>query len=335
MSLGNALLSVLLLYCATRAGKLIIARQKLARVLGFDSFAHKSLSRKVIKTPQQVQDLLLETARCVAHQADTEADLLRSVKASLLEAAEDAGGHAVQKKVNNRIYASTRAGSKNKSSEELDCVALFPWDEGYLINSYKSITSSNRARDAAASSATGNSGPSASVEAGAELAEFLSVPSCMNGLRFVCAKVFGIVMRAEEVSPEEEWTAGGQSGDLLKCSFTGPQGEPLGFIYFDLYARKNKFSGAAHFTIRCGCTNTYAPGSGSGSGSGEQQLPVVALVMNFPRGALLSMQALETFYHESGHALHSLLSRTKFQHLSGTRGSTDFAEVSERGRSVC
>jgi intermediate peptidase len=53
----------------------------------------------------------------------------------------------------------------------------------------------------------------------------------------------------------------------------------------------------------------------------------VALVFNFPRDANLSMQALETFYHEVGHAMHSLLSRTKFQHLSGTRGSTDFVEV--------
>ena len=32
-------------------------------------------------------------------------------------------------------------------------------------------------------------------------------------------------------------------------------------------------------------------------------------------------------YHEWGHALHSLFSRTIFQHLSGTRGAVDFVEV--------
>lgn len=41
----------------------------------------------------------------------------------------------------------------------------------------------------------------------------------------------------------------------------------------------------------------------------------------------LSLHELETFFHEWGHALHSLLSRTTFQHLSGTRGPLDAVEV--------
>ena len=36
---------------------------------------------------------------------------------------------------------------------------------------------------------------------------------------------------------------------------------------------------------------------------------------------------LETMFHEYGHALHAVMSRTKYQHLSGTRGPTDFVEV--------
>lgn len=84
------------------------------------------------------------------------------------------------------------------------------------------------------------------------------------------------------------------------------------------------------------------------------QLPRVALVCNFSSGSLMHSE-VETLLHEmvrkrrlrltndalpacagptsppllslQGHALHSALSRTEFQHLSGTRGSLDFVEA--------
>ncbi|CAI7866064.1 unnamed protein product, partial [Closterium sp. NIES-54] len=59
---------------------------------------------------------------------------------------------------------------------------------------------------------------------------------------------------------------------------------------------------------------------------------VVALVCNFAASSrsspcLLAHHDVETLFHEFGHALHSLLSRTAFQHLSGTRAALDFVEV--------
>ncbi|CBI24550.3 unnamed protein product, partial [Vitis vinifera] len=59
---------------------------------------------------------------------------------------------------------------------------------------------------------------------------------------------------------------------------------------------------------------------------------VVALVCNFAgsrssSSAKLNHWEVETLFHEFGHALHSLLSRTDYQHFSGTRVVLDLAET--------
>ncbi|XP_027331078.1 mitochondrial intermediate peptidase, mitochondrial isoform X2 [Abrus precatorius] len=59
---------------------------------------------------------------------------------------------------------------------------------------------------------------------------------------------------------------------------------------------------------------------------------IVALVCNFsgsqnPSAVRLNPSEVETLFHEFGHALHSLLSRTDYQHFSGTRAVLDFAEI--------
>lgn len=87
-----------------------------------------------------------------------------------------------------------------------------------------------------------------------------------------------------------------------------------------------KFAGAAHYTLRCG---RALPGGGFSA-------PSVALVASFggvragaggaPTGSLAPGD-LAVLLHEAGHALHSLLSRTTHQHLSGTRGPLDAVEV--------
>ncbi|KAK5686082.1 Mitochondrial intermediate peptidase [Elasticomyces elasticus] len=73
-------------------------------------------------------------------------------------------------------------------------------------------------------------------------------------------------------------------------------------------------------------------------GNALYQLPTIALICDFAlpphsssasnhRPSLLSFREVTTLFHEMGHALHSICGRTGMQNVSGTRCATDFAEL--------
>mmetsp|Transcript_4950 Transcript_4950/g.16151 ORF Transcript_4950/g.16151 Transcript_4950/m.16151 type:complete len:345 (+) Transcript_4950:102-1136(+) len=151
---------------------------------------------------------------------------------------------------------------------------------------------------------------------GSAVAKYLSMDGVLEGIGALLQQSMGVAMSPVELAPGEGWAPG-----IRKMALSHGDRGPLGHIYLDLLPRPHKFSHNAHFTIRCGRSR---PGGG-------YRAPLVALVCNFSGGggpgSLLSHSELETLIHELGHALHSLLSRTRYQHMSGTRGALDFVET--------
>ncbi|CAL0302561.1 unnamed protein product [Lupinus luteus] len=196
-----------------------------------------------------------------------------------------------------------------KAKEELELIKKFkrdrcgqsdgdlrPWDEAYYMTMMKSSTYKL----------------DSSV-----VASYFSLSNCLEGLKVLVQSLFGATFHNIPLTAGESWDP-----QVLKLSLHHPEEGDLGYLYLDLYSRKGKYPGCAHFAIKGGRRISQS----------EYQLPVVALVCNFsgsrnPSSVRLNHSEVETLFHEFGHALHSLLSRTDYQHFSGTRVVLDFAEI--------
>ena len=109
--------------------------------------------------------------------------------------------------------------------------------------------------------------------------------------------------------------------DLIIFSINSKEQIPkkLGYLYFDLFPRKEKTMGGWVYSLRPKINN---------------KLPIVGIIANNRRSVtnkiedtFLSLYETETIFHECGHALHIILTETKFRSISGINVLWDFVEV--------
>jgi len=103
---------------------------------------------------------------------------------------------------------------------------------------------------------------------------------------------------------------------------TEADGSLVGFLYTDYFPRAGKRPGA--------WMNNISPQYIDANGVDHR--PVIINVGNFNKPtagnpSLLSMDDVETLFHEFGHALHGLLSKAHYKSLGGTNTPRDFVEL--------
>lgn len=146
-----------------------------------------------------------------------------------------------------------------------------------------------------------------------ELKPYFKFENVRDGIFYVANRLYGITFTPLNNVPVPDPEA-----QAFECK--DADGTQLGVIFMDMFARPGLKRGGAWCTgYREQCYQ-----------DGKRVLPIVSIVGNFTRGngdapALLSPDEVETFFHEFGHALQSLLQDVRYAgNASMTR---DFVEL--------
>ncbi len=148
-----------------------------------------------------------------------------------------------------------------------------------------------------------------------EVAGYFPLDRVVEGMLDLTGEVFGLEYRVVEAPVWHE--------DVITYAVVGrASGERIAHFHMDLFPREGKFSHAAAFTLL----------GGRRLQDGSYQQPRSAIVANFTppsegKPALLQHSEVLTLFHEFGHILHQVLTRTELGRFSGTSTEGDFVEA--------
>ncbi len=132
-----------------------------------------------------------------------------------------------------------------------------------------------------------------------------------DGVFYMAEKLYGITFERRTDLPTLH-------PDVWTYTLFDADGSELGLFYFDPFQRPSKRGGAwmGNFVDQSHLRGTK---------------PVIYNVLNIPKAPegevqLVSLDNVETAFHEFGHALHGLFANQKYASLSGTSTARDFVE---------
>jgi thimet oligopeptidase len=145
---------------------------------------------------------------------------------------------------------------------------------------------------------------------------FFPYQQTVDGMMSIYQRIFGL--KFTEVEPPYRWAPGVQ----LYVAQDAKSGELLGAFYLDMFPREGKYNHFACFPQMYSRPLT----------DGSSQLPVMALICNFQpptadKPSLLKHSEVVTLFHEFGHAIHGLTSRSHFLTQAAFAVPGDFVEA--------
>ena len=147
-----------------------------------------------------------------------------------------------------------------------------------------------------------------------ELKPYFKLENVREGVFGLATKLYGL--KFEKLTDMPVYNK-----DVETFKVTDADGSLIGILYTDYFPRAGKGAGAWMNNI----SEQYIK-------NGVNHRPIIVNVGNFTKPtsdkpSLLTMDEVETMFHEFGHALHGLLAQSTYPGLSGTNVARDFVEL--------
>jgi len=146
------------------------------------------------------------------------------------------------------------------------------------------------------------------------LRPYFDLENVRQGAFNVATKLYGITFTERNDIPKYH-------EDVKVYEVKEADGTHVGILYVDYFPRDSKRGGAWMNNFR----EQYRK-------NGKNITPIIVNVCNLPKPtqdkpSLLTLDEVQTLFHEFGHGLHGLLSNSTYKKLSGTNVPRDFVEI--------
>ena len=164
-----------------------------------------------------------------------------------------------------------------------------------------------------------------------KLAEWFPLETSIRGMLTIFETLFGMIFVEITGDDRSAISPSGSGNDIIwhpevqlfSVWDSEDQGSGfVGYLYLDLHPREGKYGHAANFNLQPGFIQK----------NGTRRYPATALVCNFSKPtskkpSLLKHSEVTTLFHELGHGIHDLVSKTHYSRFHGTSVVRDFVEA--------